>query len=46
MHKKNLVIMLAAFPVLISCQKDPDWEDMDNEYMVYGIWYILISQKL
>lgn len=35
MHKKNLVIMLAAFPVLISCQKDPDWEDMDNEYMVY-----------
>lgn len=35
MCKKNLVILLAVFPIFTSCQKDPNWEDMDNEYIVF-----------
>lgn len=35
MRNKNLLLMLAMTSALISCQKEPDWEDMDNEYIVY-----------
>lgn len=32
---KKFLSMLALTTILLSCQKDPDWEEMDNEYVVY-----------
>lgn len=35
MYCKNYLWMFALTCCLSACQKEPDWEEMDNEYIVY-----------
>lgn len=35
MRNKTILLMAALASTLVSCQRKPDWEDMDNEYLVY-----------
>lgn len=35
MRNKKFLAALVLSSLLFSCQKEPDWEEMDNEYVVY-----------
>ena len=35
MCNKKFLLMIALTAGLAACQKEPDWEDMDSEYIVY-----------
>ena len=35
MKKKRFILLAAAAVALASCQKNPDWDDLDYEYLVY-----------